>query len=126
MTEEIRPVLLVDDEPFLRLALVDLFEEAGLPVWEAGDADEAIALLQSHPEIRFVVTDVQMPGAMDGFRLARFIRDHYPPIALLICSGLVAPGSDDLPDGALFMSKPVERSSLFAEIDRLKTIGQFA
>jgi CheY-like chemotaxis protein len=105
-------ILVVDDEPLLRMVLVDLFEDAGYLVREASDAAEAMTILQSSPAIRIVVTDIQMPGSMDGLRLAGYINDAYPPIALIVCSGAVPPDQSALPGNAVFMPKPVNQSQL--------------
>lgn len=112
-------ILVVDDEPLLRMVLIDLFEDAGFRVHEAKNAADALTILKSHPAIRVVVTDIQMPGAMDGSGLARYIRDAYPPIALIISSGAVAPHAADLPAGAVFLPKPIDQRELLATVTRL-------
>jgi len=113
-------VLVVDDEPVLRMILVDLLEGEGYAVEEASNAAEALEVLQALPSIRIVVTDIQMPGSMDGLRLARYLRDAYPPIALIVSSGAVRPEQDALPDDAVFLSKPVDHRELLRVIeDRL-------
>jgi CheY-like chemotaxis protein len=61
-------VLIVEDEPLIRMGTVYLIEDAGFEVYEAGSADAAIALLDLHKEIRLVFTDVDMPGSMDEAR----------------------------------------------------------
>ncbi|MGE4322204.1 MAG: response regulator [Sphingobium sp.] len=109
-------ILVVDDEPLLRMVLVDLLEGEGYAVREASDAAEALALLKAEPAFRIVVTDIQMPGSMDGLRLAQYIHDAYPPIALIICSGAVSPDRTALPDQAVFMPKPVDRALLISTV----------
>jgi two-component system, response regulator PdtaR len=110
-------VLVVDDEPVLRMILVDLLEGEGYAVEEASNAAEALEVLQALPSIRIVVTDIQMPGSMDGLRLARYIRDAYPPIALIVSSGTVRPEQGALPDDAVFLSKPVDHRELLRVIE---------
>lgn len=112
-------ILVVDDEPLLRMVLVDLFEDAGFRVEEAGDAGEALELLKAHPSIRIVVTDIQMPGSMDGLRLANYIHDAYPPIALIVCSGAVSPQGSALPQSAIFMPKPVDHALLLRTVEEM-------
>ena len=109
--------LVVDDEPVLRMILVDLLEGEGYAVEEASNAAEALEVLQALPSIRIVVTDIQMPGSMDGLRLARYIRDAYPPIALIVSSGTVRPEQGALPDDAVFLSKPVDHRELLRVIE---------
>src|SRR6202012_1732112 len=99
-------VLVVEDEALIRMHCADMIRDLGFEVIEAVDADEAVSLLESVPGIKVVFTDIQMPGSMDGLRLAAAIRDRWPPVALLITSGKVRPPTDDMPDGARFIPKP--------------------
>jgi two-component system, response regulator PdtaR len=102
-----RPVVLVvEDEMLLRINAVEMISDAGFDVVEAGNADEAISILQARPDIHIVFTDIQMPGSMDGLKLARFVRDRWPPIKLVATSGRLALTEGDLPEGGLFISKP--------------------
>lgn len=114
-----RTILIVDDEPLIRHNLVDYFDEEGFTVFEAGDADEAIAVLASNPTIRIVLTDVHMPGSMDGVKLAHFIRDRYPPTLLVVVSGAAIPAATDLPSRTLFVAKPFDPQFVLDELDRL-------
>jgi two-component system, response regulator PdtaR len=85
-----RPVVLVvEDDVLLRLDAVDILKRAGYVVVQAGTADEAIAILEARPNIHVVFTDVQMPGSMDGLKLAKFVKDRWPPIKIIATSGLV-------------------------------------
>jgi CheY-like chemotaxis protein len=112
-------VLVVDDEPWLRMTLSDAFTDEGYSVAEAGNAAEALAILQAQRDIGVVITDIQMPGSMDGLRLARYIRDAYPPIALVVASGAVRPHLNELPADAIFLSKPIDIPQLLARIAEL-------
>ena len=82
-------VLVVEDELFSRLHAVDLIERAGYAAVEAANADEAIAILEARKDIRIVFTDIDMPGSMDGLKLSHAIRKRWPPIELILTSGLV-------------------------------------
>src|ERR1700688_3632609 len=75
--------------PLLRMLAVEAVEEAGYVALEAGDADEAIALLESRPHIALLFTDIDMPGSMDGLKLAHAVRDRWPPVKILVASGKV-------------------------------------
>jgi CheY-like chemotaxis protein len=99
-------VLVVEDEPLVRLAAIDMLTGAGFQVLDAENADEAIAILETRRDIRVVVTDVQMPGSMDGLKLAATIRDRWPPIALIVTSGRVVAAPEDLPGRNRFLPKP--------------------
>ncbi|WP_264075930.1 response regulator [Rhodopseudomonas palustris] len=102
-----RPVVLVvEDEPLLRMNAVDMIETAGFQVLEAGSADDAIAILEKRDDIRVVFTDIQIPGSMDGLKLARAVRGRWPPIKIVATSGRVHVTADDLPDGGRFVPKP--------------------
>ena len=109
MGEPMRPsvaVLIVEDEPLIRMGTVYLIEDAGFEVYEAGSADAAIALLELHREIRLIFTDVDMPGSMDGLKLAHYVRGRWPPVKIIVTSGHVSVSDGNLPIGAVFLSKP--------------------
>jgi CheY-like chemotaxis protein len=110
-------VLIVEDEELIRISGAEMVAEAGFDVVEAGNADEAIAILEARPDIHIVFTDIQMPGSMDGLKLAWFISDRWPPIKLVITSGRVSLGEADLPKGGSFVGKPYSATRI-AEILR--------
>jgi two-component system, response regulator PdtaR len=90
------PVILrVEDELLLRMDSAEMIENAGFEVVQAGNADEAKAILQARPAIHVVFTDIQMPGSMHGLKLARFVRDRWPPIKIVATSGRVRVGAQD-------------------------------
>lgn len=102
-----RPVvLIVEDEALLRMNAVDIVQEAGFDVLEACTADEAIDILESRDDICVVFTDIQIPGSMDGLKLARAVRGRWPPIQIIATSGRVKVSNDDLPEGGRFLPKP--------------------
>jgi CheY-like chemotaxis protein len=99
-------VLIVEDEGLVRASAVDWVEEAGFETIEATDADEAIRILESRDDIRVVFTDINIHGSMDGLRLAHVVRNHWPPIKLVVTSGRRLPAETDLQDGGRFLAKP--------------------
>ena len=99
-------VLIVEDEILVRLTAVFLLEEAGFATLEAGSADEAIKLLEARKDIQVVFTDINMPGSMDGLRLAHAIRHRWPPVQLVLTSGRLRLRNEDLPERGIFLSKP--------------------
>jgi two-component system, response regulator PdtaR len=101
-------VLIVEDEFLLRADAAEFMEHSGLTVYEAGNADEAIALLEQHPDIRAVFTDIHMPGSMDGLKLAHYVRGRWPPIKLILTSGHARPQEQDMPTGSGFVGKPYQ------------------
>jgi CheY-like chemotaxis protein len=99
-------VLVVEDVPILRLMAVGVVEDAGFEAIEAADADEAVRILESRTDIRIVFSDIDMPGSMDGMKLAACIRDRWPPVEIILTSGHFAEQDVWLPDRALFFAKP--------------------
>ena len=120
MTQEAHPtasgrdqtVLVVEDEALIRMDIVDCLNEAGFDVVEAANADEAIRILETRTDIRLVLTDVDMPGSMDGLKLAAFVRHRWPPIRIIVTSGHVRVGEGDLPSGGRFFRKPYDRPEI--------------
>jgi CheY-like chemotaxis protein len=114
-----RTLLIVEDEPLIRIDLADRLADIGYQVLEAASAEQAIALLETRPEISAVITDLNMPGSMDGLALARVVRERWPPCALIMLSGHQQPIDADMPNGSRFLSKPVVESSLRRTLDLL-------
>jgi CheY-like chemotaxis protein len=107
LVESKRPVVLVvEDEFLLRMDAVDMIGNAGFEVVEAANADQAIEILEARRDITVVFTDIQMPGSMDGLRLARAGRGRWPPIKIVATSGHVGVREADLPEGGRFLPKP--------------------
>lgn len=80
-------LLVVDDEPLVRMVIADFLRGGGFWVMEAGTADDAVGMLRRHADIRLVVTDILMPGALNGFDLAEWIGHHRPDVRVLLTSG---------------------------------------
>jgi CheY-like chemotaxis protein len=105
-------VLVVDDEVMIRLDIADSLQGRGFATYEAGSADEAIHLMEIHPDIRMLFTDVDMPGSMDGIKLSHYVRDRWPPVRIVVTSGHQRAASEILPEGATFIAKPYELADL--------------
>jgi CheY-like chemotaxis protein len=99
-------VLVVEDETLVRLFASDFLDEAGFKVFEAVNADEALRVLQARPDVQVVLTDIEMPGSMDGLELTKVIRQRWPGVGIVVTSGRAVPGRDGLPDGTAFITKP--------------------
>ncbi len=112
-------VLVVEDEPLLLMMATDLVEEAGFEAVEARSADQAVEILQERKDIRIVFTDIDMPGSMNGMRLAAIVRDRWPPIEIIIVSGHVKLGKDDMPARSVFYSKPYDAAKIAAQLHRM-------
>lgn len=105
-------VLLVEDEGLVRMAAADDLIDAGFSVLEAANADEAIRMLETHPEISILFTDIDMPGSMDGIRLAHAVRERWPPVKLVLVSGHQSPTADLLPAETAFFTKPYDMGTV--------------
>ena len=112
-------VLIVEDEAIVRLEAVDFIRDAGFDVLEASNADEAIRILESRMDVTIVFTDVDMPGSMDGVRLAHAIRGRWPPIRLVVASSYTHLDEDDLPSGSRFLVKPYRHREVVKTLHEL-------
>jgi CheY-like chemotaxis protein len=111
-------VLVVEDEPLLRMAAVDMVENAGYESVEAANATEAIAILEKRTDIRVVLSDIDMPRGIDGMRLAALIRNRWPPIEIILVSGHLSAPEVQLPARTVFFSKPYREDEVVAAIHK--------
>lgn len=109
-------VLVVEDEMLLRMRAVDMVEDAGFTPVEAVDADEAVAILESRSDIALLFTDIQMPGSMDGLKLAHTVHKRWPPIKIILVSGQLKLANIDIPADSRFFRKPLEAKEMIAEM----------
>jgi CheY-like chemotaxis protein len=115
-----RPVVLVvEDEQLIQSTALAMVEEVGFEAIAASDADEAIRILESRNDIRAVFTDIHMPGSMDGLRLARVVRNRWPPVALIVTSGRTKVLETDLPTGGRFLPKPYQLAQIETALRQL-------
>jgi CheY-like chemotaxis protein len=109
-------VLVVEDDYFNRMHAVNLVERAGCEAIEAPNADEAMKILKAQKDIKIVFTDIDMPGSMDGLKLAHAIRKRWPPIELIITSGHVNVPHSDIPERAIFLPKPYREREVISAL----------
>lgn len=107
-----RCVLVVEDDPFIRMDTVHTIETAGFEVIEAACADEALVKLGANSSIEIMITDIEMPGSMDGVGLAFAVRARWPPIQIIVVSGKVRPDDSELPEQARFIAKPFRSTQI--------------
>ena len=112
-------VLVVEDEMLLRMRAVDMVEDAGFTSVEAVDADEAVAILESRSDIALLFTDIQMPGSMDGLKLAHAVHRRWPPIKIILVSGQLKLANIDIPADSRFFGKPLEARKIIAEMQSM-------
>jgi two-component system, response regulator PdtaR len=103
-SREVATVLIVEDEFLVREMVQVELEDAGYEVLVADNADVAIAILEARTDIHLVFTDINMPGSMDGLKLAACVRDRWPPVHIIITTGKARP--QEIPANALFIPKP--------------------
>lgn len=115
-------ILLVEDEILIRLAMADDLRHAGFVVVEASTADEALVVLNTTPNIDLIVTDIRMPGRMDGVALANWVRQHAPGIKIAIASANVERGMDRAFDAVFY--KPVMPADLIANVRKLLPVTE--
>jgi CheY-like chemotaxis protein len=109
-------VLVVEDEMLLRMRAVDMVEDAGFTPVEAMDADEAVAILEARSDIALLFTDIQMPGSMDGLKLAHAVHQRWPPIKIILVSGQLKLTNLDIPVDSCFFAKPLEAGVMIAQM----------
>jgi CheY-like chemotaxis protein len=109
-------VLVVEDEMLLRMRAIDMVEDAGYTSVEAVDADEAVEILESRSDIALLFTDIQMPGSMDGLKLAQAVHERWPPIKIILVSGQLKFSKIDIPADSRFFGKPLEATEMIAEM----------
>jgi CheY-like chemotaxis protein len=112
-------VLVVEDEALIRMEAVQIVIDAGFAVVEARNADEAIKILESRRDIRAVFTDINMSGSIDGLQLSHAIRGRWPPIHLIVTSGLNVPPHAQLPANSRFIGKPYTAEHVAAALREL-------
>jgi DNA-binding NtrC family response regulator len=119
MSDDFTPFALVsDDDALIRMDAAHILEEAGFRVYEAAQVTDALAILeQSHASIQLLFTDVQMPpGQLNGFDLARKCATSWPHVAIVVSSGQIKPKPGDMPDGAVFISKPFSAEVVYEHL----------
>ena len=110
---------LVEDTAILRMEAVDRVQSAGYEALEANSADEAIRILEPRADIDLVFTDVQMPGTMDGIKLSHYLRNRWPPVKLIVVSGMAILDESSLPEGSRFFPKPYTNHAIADAMARL-------
>src|SRR6185295_105241 len=116
-------VLVVEDEMVLRMRAVDIVEDAGFNSVEAVNADEALSILESRSDISLLFTDIQMPGSLDGLKLAHAVHKRWPSIKIILVSGQVNLSDAEKPTDSRFFGKPLETDHMIAELQEMVGVG---
>ena len=109
-------ILTVEDEVLISEYLNKVLGDSGYEVITAGNADEAIAILEARNDIRIMITDIDMPGSMDGLRLAAAVRRKWPSIKIIIATGKGRPRDDQMPEHSKFLAKPYSSARVLAAV----------
>ncbi len=113
------PVLVVEDEPILRIDALDMVEEAGFEPVESTSVEDAIRILTERPDIRIVYMDLDMPRGIKGIEIAACIRDRWPPIEIILTGAFFLEADLTLPVRAEFFPKPAQYSEITAAMHRM-------
>ena len=116
-------VLVVEDEMVLRMRAVDIVEDAGFSPIEAVNADEALAILEARSDISLLFTDIQMPGSIDGLKLAHTVHKRWPSIKIVLVSGQVNLSDAEKPLDSRFFGKPLVADEMIAELQKMAGLG---
>jgi two-component system, response regulator PdtaR len=109
---QVQTVLVVEDNTLVLLSTCEDLASEGYEVLAAANADEAIEILESRNDISTIFTDVEMPGSMDGLRLAAVVRHRWPPINIVVTSGKSSPRDEQMPTNTQFVGKPYQTADV--------------
>jgi two-component sensor histidine kinase/CheY-like chemotaxis protein len=116
-------VLVVEDEMLLRMRAVDIVEDAGFNAVEASNADQALSILESRSDISLLFSDIQMPGSMDGLKLAHAVYRRWPSIKIILVSGKIHLAGGERPANSRFFGKPLDVKQMIAELREMAGAG---
>jgi two-component system, response regulator PdtaR len=109
-------ILIVEDEVLTGEHLEFVLREAGYEAILAGSAEEAIAVLEHRDDVYLVVTDVDLPGSLNGLQLAALVRGRWPSINIIVVTGYSAPRGEEIPSGSLFVPKPYSAQKMIEAV----------
>jgi DNA-binding NtrC family response regulator len=113
-------ILIVEDDVLANEHLEFILQQAGYEVVSATSADEAVALLEDREDVQLIVTDINLPGTMNGLRLATAVKARRPAINIIIVTGYGAPKADEIPPGSLFVSKPYSARKMIEAVQHFQ------
>jgi two-component system, response regulator PdtaR len=116
-------ILVVEDEALLSLEISDALRDQGYEVIAVANADDAINVLETRNDIRTIFTDINMPGSMDGLKLAAAVRNRWPPVNIIVTTGMTAPLPDELPAKSLFIPKPYHSAEVLKALRSFEALS---
>lgn len=115
-------MLIVEDEPLIRMCAVDFAEEAGYLGLEAGDSAEALAIMERGEDVDILFTDITLPGPMDGIALAEQVALRWPKVRIMLASGALAGLPADVAPGAFRLSKPYGITQFLGAVEQMTAL----
>lgn len=112
-------MLIVEDEPLIRMCAVDFAEEAGYLGLEAGDSADALAILERGENVEILFTDITLPGEMDGIDLAELVAERWPRVRIMLASGALAGLPADIAPGAFRLPKPYGITQFLEAVEQM-------
>ena len=109
-------ILVVEDDPLVNLDISEALEDEGYDVIAVASADEAIKVLETRNDIRTIFTDIDLPGSMGGLKLAAAVRDRWPPVHIIVTTGMRAPHRDEMPTNSMFIAKPYRNAEVLEAV----------
>lgn len=109
-------ILVVEDEALIRMDVVNQLNEQGYAILEAETGREALEEIANADIVNLLFTDIDMPGDLDGVRLAHEVSRSWPEMGIIVTSGMAPPGMGILPKGSRFFSKPYSPELVHAAI----------
>jgi CheY-like chemotaxis protein len=109
-------IIVVEDNPLLSLDISAALEDGGYDVIAVASADEAITILESRNDIRTIFTDIDLPGSMDGLKLAAAVKDRWPPVHIIVTTGMRTPHRDEMPANSVFIAKPYRSAEVLQAV----------
>ena len=114
-------ILIVEDEALVSLDISEALRAREYDVITVTNADDAIVVLESRNDVHTIFTDINMPGSMDGLKLAAAVRDRWPPVNIIVTSGNRIPDPDQLPEKSLFIPKPYHSAEV---LEAVRSFGE--
>ena len=105
-------LLVVENELLLSVDISDALKDDGYDVITVANADEAIKVLETRNDIHTIFTDIDLPGSMDGLKLAAAVKDRWPPVHIIVTTGMSVPRRDQMPAKSLFIAKPYRNAEV--------------
>ena len=109
-------ILVVEDDVLLNLDISEALEDEGYDVIAVANTDEAIKILERRNDIRTIFTDIDLPGSVDGLKLAAALRDCWPPVHIIVTTGMRAPHRDEMPANSAFIAKPYRSAEVLEAV----------